>query len=41
MNHPNIMKLKEITKEHDTLFCVFEYMVSGFLPIIKFLVVLI
>lgn len=27
MNHPNIVKLKEVIRENDMLFFVFEYMV--------------
>ena len=27
MNHPNIVKLKEVIREHDILYFVFEYMV--------------
>lgn len=27
MSHPNIVKLKEVIRENDTLFFVFEYMV--------------
>ena len=35
MNHPNIVKLKEVIRENDILFFVFEYMVSGvFLPVL-------
>lgn len=30
MNHPNIVKLKEVIRENDILYFVFEYMVSGF-----------
>jgi len=26
MSHPNIVKLKEVVREHDNLFFVFEYM---------------
>ncbi|PRQ56156.1 putative protein-serine/threonine kinase CMGC-RCK family [Rosa chinensis] len=26
MNHPNIVKLKEVIREHDILYFVFEYM---------------
>ena len=29
MNHPNIVKLKEVIRENDILYFVFEYMVSG------------
>jgi serine/threonine protein kinase len=29
MNHPNIVKLKEVIRESDILYFVFEYMVSG------------
>lgn len=37
MNHPNIVKLKEVIRENDILFFVFEYMVSGvFLPFLPF-----
>ena len=28
LNHPNIVKLKEVIRENDELFFVFEYMVS-------------
>jgi hypothetical protein len=28
MNHPNIVKLKEVIRENDMLFFVFEYMVQ-------------
>lgn len=36
MNHPNIIKLKEVIREKDILYFVFEYMVSGiFLPAMK------
>lgn len=28
MSHPNIVKLKEVIRENDILFFVFEYMVS-------------
>lgn len=28
MNHPNIVKLKEVIRENDMLYFVFEYMVS-------------
>lgn len=27
MNHPNIIKLKEVIRENDVLYFVFEYMV--------------
>ena len=26
MSHPNIVKLKEVVREHDNLFFIFEYM---------------
>lgn len=26
MDHPNIVKLKGVITEHDTLYCVFEYL---------------
>lgn len=29
MNHPNIVKLKEVIKENDMLYFVFEYMVRS------------
>lgn len=29
MNHPNIVKLKEVIRENDIVYFVFEYMVSG------------
>ena len=29
MNHPNIVKLKEVIRENDILYFVFEYMVNG------------
>lgn len=29
MNHPNIVKLKEVIRENDILYFVFEYMVCG------------
>ncbi|XLT09292.1 hypothetical protein HN51_055085 [Arachis hypogaea] len=29
MNHPNIVKLKEVIQESDILYFVFEYMVGG------------
>lgn len=29
MNHANIVKLKEVIRENDILYFVFEYMVSG------------
>lgn len=32
MNHPNIIKLKEVIRENDVLYFVFEYMVWRFLP---------
>jgi protein kinase len=31
MNHPNIVKLKEVIRENDILYFVFEYMVYFFL----------
>jgi hypothetical protein len=41
MNHPNIVKLKEVIRESETLFFVFEYMVrtihdpsSGVVPVL-------
>lgn len=31
MSHSNIVKLKEVIRENDILYFVFEYMVSGFI----------
>ncbi|EEF49248.1 mak, putative [Ricinus communis] len=35
MNHPNIMKLKEVIRENDILYFVFEYMDSNLYQLIK------
>jgi len=32
MSHPNIVKLKEVIRENDILYFVFEYMVNGICP---------
>ena len=29
LNHPSVVKLKEVIRENDELFFVFEYLVSG------------
>ena len=34
MDHPNIVKLKEVIREHDILYFVFEYMVTFFLLVV-------
>lgn len=36
MNHPNIVKLKEVIRENDVLYFVFEYMVVLFFNIFFF-----
>lgn len=39
MSHPNIVKLKEVIRENDILYFVFEYMVGGvFMLALLFLV---
>uniref|UniRef100_A0A453QGY2 Protein kinase domain-containing protein n=1 Tax=Aegilops tauschii subsp. strangulata TaxID=200361 RepID=A0A453QGY2_AEGTS len=35
MNHPNIVKLKEVIRENDTLFFVFEYMECNLYQLMK------
>jgi serine/threonine protein kinase len=41
LNHPNIVKLKEVIRENDELFFVFEYMVSYLLYGVNFYIYLI
>ena len=35
MNHPNVIKLKEVIRENDELFFVFEYMEANLYQMIK------
>ena len=37
MNHPNIVKLKEVIRENDILYFVFEYMASDQLVFVFYL----
>lgn len=39
MNHPNIIKLKEVIKENNELFFIFEYMVMKLSIFLLFLVI--
>ncbi|VDO69287.1 unnamed protein product [Onchocerca flexuosa] len=35
MNHPNIIKLREVIREHDTLYFIFEYMQENLYELMK------
>ncbi|CAG9531047.1 unnamed protein product [Cercopithifilaria johnstoni] len=35
MNHPNIIKLREVIREHDNLYFVFEYMQENLYELMK------
>ena len=35
LNHPNIVKLKEVIRENDTLFFVFEFMKENLYELMK------